>query len=396
MKILYVQHGPGLGGAKISLYHMLKNAHEDQESFVILALPPDPIYENMIKDYTAGVYYLEIPTWHRYKRNKFNEKLREPFGNFIRLLHLIRVSKKIKEIIEKEQIDLVHTNTSITAVGALASWLAKKPHVWHIRESFGCHREYRPILGDKISYWIINKLSELIICNSSYAGELLRKQKIHHVVINNGLNLDRFTGNSGHSNDLRQKLGVNESQTIVAMVGNLSTQMKNHSMFLELAGELLKDELKTRFIIFGNSSNLEQTSYTMELAEQAIKLEIFDQIIWADFVSESSVLMKSIDILVHPALTEGSGRVVMEAMAAGKPVVAMNSGGVKELIHDGETGFFIQPGDLGEMVNKVRLLAENENLRRKIGQNARNYAEKYFSAQRTMDEITKVYKGIVN
>jgi len=85
----------------------------------------------------------------------------------------------------------------------------------------------------------------------------------------------------------------------------------------------------------------------------------------------------------------------MEAMAAGKPVVAMKSGGVQELIRDGENGFLIQPGNDQDLAVKVKLLLEDEYLRRNIAANARIFAHSNFSNQANMRAIEDVYHNLV-
>ena len=83
------------------------------------------------------------------------------------------------------------------------------------------------------------------------------------------------------------------------------------------------------------------------------ELGIFASVTWAGFITDVPGMMGSLDILVHPTAKEGSGRVVMEAMAAGTPVVGVRAGGVSELIEDGITGLLVEDNDeksLGEAV----------------------------------------------
>lgn len=395
MKILYIQHGPGLGGSKISLYHMLKCAPFDQKSFVVLDASAQPEFKKMIEGIAEGIFHFNIPTWQRYNRRTALEKIREPFGDAIRLLNLITAALRIKEIITSEEIDLVHTNNSVTAAGAFAAWFARKPHVWHIREAFGIGRQFEPILGDKISHWLIKKLSNQIICNSAYTAELFKHFQIQHVVIPNGLDISQFVKNSQRGNDLRSKYRIDQSTLVVGMIGNLGTALKKHDVFLTLAGKLIDRFPDLKFIVFGKSTNLNQNAYTKRLLSLVQELSLEDKVIWADFENSPAAMMQIMDIMVHPALTEGSGRVVMEAMAAEKPVVAMRSGGVQELIKDGDTGFLVTPGDLQEMTEKVRLLLDREKLRKEIGKNARDHAQAHFSDQASMDEIVKVYQNIL-
>jgi len=396
VKVLYLQPGPGVGGSKISLYHMVKCASSSQRSFLALSSPVQKEYEAMIQPFVEKIFYQEIPTWQKFKRHTWLEKLRAPCANAYRILKTFPAAIKLAKLIKAENIDLVHTNNSITPVGALAAWMTKTPHVWHIREAFGSKRQYQPILGDALTFWLMKHLSDVIICNSAYTAEPFLNQQIKHIIIQNGIDLSDFLAESARGESIRSQYAIKQYEIVVGMVGNLSTQLKRHNIFLDLAQTLLKDHHQLKFIIFGGSSNLNQTDYTRSLAQQVNSSDLSDKIIWAEFIEDTSAMMNSIDILVHPALTEGSGRVIMEAMAAGKPVVAMKSGGVQELIRDGENGFLIQPGNDQDLAVKVKLLLEDENLRQNIAGNARIYAHSHFSNQANMRAIEDVYQNLVH
>jgi glycosyltransferase involved in cell wall biosynthesis len=395
MKILYVQPGPGMGGSKISLYHMVKCASSSQKSFLALSAPVQTDYEGLIKPFVEKIFYQEIPTWQKYHRQTWFEKLRAPFGNTYRIMSSIPAAIKLAKIIKAENIDLVHTNNSITLVGALAAWITNTPHVWHVREAFGSKRQYRPIVSDALTYWLMKHLSDVIICNSAYTAEPFRERQIKHIIIQNGIDLTEFTVDDTQGASIRSQYAIKRDEIVIGMVGNLSTELKRHNIFLDMAQVLIKEHHQLKFIIFGGSSNLDQTDYTRSLAQQVNNSGLSDKVIWAEFIEDTPAMMNSVDILVHPALTEGSGRVIMEAMAAGKPVVGMKSGGVQELIRDGENGFLIQPGNDQDLAVKVKLLLEDENLRQNIAANARIYAHSNFSNQANMRAIEDVYQNLV-
>ena len=192
MKILYVQPGPGIGGSKISLYHLLKSAPNDQESIVALSSPAETHYEQEIKEFTKRIIYLSLPTWEKFRKRGITGALRTPFSNVRRLLGLIPSVIKLSQIIKQEQIDLVHTNNSICPVGAFAACLTKRPHIWHIREAIGSKGHYHFILGDWLSFLIIRKLSNVIVCNSEYTKGFFEKSITNIRIVRNGLDINAF------------------------------------------------------------------------------------------------------------------------------------------------------------------------------------------------------------
>lgn len=394
-RILYIQPGTDMGGSKLSLYHIVKCAPEYQVSFLALSSPPQPEYARMLKSYSEKVYYIDLPIWQRYPRRTIVEKLREPFGNMRRLVKLYPAIRLLTNLIRVEKIDLIHTNNSICPAGAFAAKLSNKPHVWHVRESFGANRQYRPMLGDAITYWLMRILSEEIICNSQYTAEPFEEHNMQHIVIQNGIDTNIFQESHQNGQKLKEQLGIRPDEVSIAMVGNLTTELKRHDTFLKIASILHREFTNIKFVIFGGSNDLDQTEYTRNLKQSTINLGIDDRVIWVDYINDSAAIMSSIDILVHLALTEGSGRVIMEGMASGKPVLAMKSGGVKELINDGNTGFLFDPEDLDEMLNTLKKLITDSRFRNEIGEKAQQHATREFSNQSSFDKIEKVYQRLL-
>ncbi len=119
-----------------------------------------------------------------------------------------------------------------------------------------------------------------------------------------------------------------------------------------------------------------------------------------DFLSDleySEVIreMKKSNILVLPSTREGFGMVLAEANACNIPVVAYKSGGVVEVIEDGKNGFLVEPRNVDELSKKIRLLLENENIARKMGEEGRKKVEKYFDWEKIVEEIIKIYKKTI-
>lgn len=391
MRILYVQPGLGIGGSKISLLHMLQSAPKGQISQVALTLPPRPEYEQMLSGYVEKIHYLDLPTWNKYRRHGLVEWFKASFSHLKRLLSLVPAVRKLVSIIKEEQIDLIHTNNSLCPAGAFSAYIAHIPHVWHVREPIGSTGQYPLIPGDWLSLHLFQWLSDVIICNSQYTANVFRQNGYSVEIIQNGLDLQIFQGAEARGFQLRRQLFGDTDYPLVAMVGNLTTQWKEHATFLEIAGKLSSFFPQCQFVVYGGNSNLYLTPYTRELRQIVKRLNIENRVVWADFIGDIPAIMHSMDILIHSASKEGSGRVVMEAMAAGKPVIGVRSGGVQELIQDGDTGFLVSPNDVNAFTEKVAFLLENPQARGKIGEQAANYAQKNFSNERMMKSIVEIY-----
>jgi glycosyltransferase involved in cell wall biosynthesis len=107
--------------------------------------------------------------------------------------------------------------------------------------------------------------------------------------------------------------------------------------------------------------------------------------------------MRALDIVVHASTQpEPFGRVVVEAMACGRPVVVSRSGGVAELVRDDENALGFRPGDAAAMSGCIERLAGDAGLRRQLGIQARRWAEQRFDRSRLAEEIVPIYQSITN
>jgi glycosyltransferase involved in cell wall biosynthesis len=143
-----------------------------------------------------------------------------------------------------------------------------------------------------------------------------------------------------------------------------------------------KDFPQARLILLGHEEN---KTYTAELKEQVKRLGADGrvQFIGAMPQAELATWMRRASVFVLPSVSEGLGRVVVEAMASGTPVIGSNVGGIPEMVQDGVTGFLIPPGDETVLAAKLRWMLENPDKTREMGHFARAFAERFFS--------TKVY-----
>ena len=390
MRILYVQPGHGTGGAKVSLYHLLHSTPESLISQVAISAPADREYLRMLNGHVEKVHQLWLPTWIKRPRRGFPRKILHSLSMLRRGWYLTP-TLRLAKLIRRECIDLVHTNSIATPIGALAARFAKIPHIWHVRERVGSDGYFALSPGDWFSARFIDKMSHAIICNSQYTAGFFRSHGVQPEVIYNGIDLSRFMGSQGRGERLRAQLGLDIDCIVIAMVASIRSGVKEHDLFLQTAAILKEQHPECRFVVFGCSKDLDATSYTRMLRDLAAGLGLDGKMVWAGFIEDVPAIMHSFDIMIHPTSMEGSGRVVMEAMAAGKPVIGVRSGGVQELIQDGFTGYLVPPQDPVAIQTAVQILIENPALHKSIGDKAMFYARENFSLCKTQAEILKTY-----
>lgn len=127
----------------------------------------------------------------------------------------------------------------------------------------------------------------------------------------------------------------------------------------------------------GSQSTTDQ--YVADLQRQVGRGRFQNAMVWPGFVADPVQIMSELDILVHPADNESFGRVVVEAMAAGLPVVGVRGGGVGEIIADGETGLLAHRSDADDLAHQIARLVASPQLRQQFGAAGRQRAVNHYS-----------------
>jgi glycosyltransferase involved in cell wall biosynthesis len=178
------------------------------------------------------------------------------------------------------------------------------------------------------------------------------------------------------------------------MVGRLES-WKGHAVFLK-ALALVKDAVpRVRGIIAGDSVPHEP-GYRASLEALQKGLDLQERVTFCGHRADVPAVMSALDVLVLASTSpEPFGRVLIEAMAAGKPVVATGAGAVPEIIQDGEQGLIVAPGDPGALAEAVIRLLSDPGLARTMGQKGRLRVEERFEVRQYVDGVQAVYRELL-
>jgi glycosyltransferase involved in cell wall biosynthesis len=190
--------------------------------------------------------------------------------------------------------------------------------------------------------------------------------------------------------DLRAALGLPAGCPLVLSVGRLSVE-KGHRYLVEAARRVVQGRHDAHFVVLGDGRERRR------LAEQARRLGLNGRFLFPGFRSDAPELMAQADVLALPSLTEGLPNVVLEAFAAGVPVVATAVGGVPELVRDGENGWLVPRGDSARLASAliVALSDPGESARRGRSGQELVRADYTFAAQaaRAAEAFREVLSG---
>lgn len=209
----------------------------------------------------------------------------------------------------------------------------------------------------------------------------IKKEKI--VTIQNGIDVESFSVKINKKQKL-QELGLNSKLKIVGTVCRLHEPKKGIMTLLEATKELQK-ETDFHLLIIGTGKDERK----LRQIAQIEKINV-------SFLGERkdiNEILQIMDVFVLASIYEGFPVVVLEAMAAGLPIVASKVGGLEEAVSEGETGFLIEPGIPKKLSDKIKKLLLNENLRKNFGKAGLNRVKKNFPIEKTVDKIESLWKG---
>ena len=326
----------------------------------------------------------------------WNRKIRAPLWKrpLIEIKQRLRTDKGRKSAAFVEscairfEADLIHTNTILTPEGGLAAASLGLPHVWHLREMVGPGQPFRlPYEGSSFGRYMRTHCSKLI-ANSNASAAIIRDWLPPNLleIVPNGIDISHFTPRT---------LWDHPGPLVVGMVGNLTSRWKKHRLFIEAAAKIDR-QMPVEFRFYGHDPSHGGTvttdAYLNELHALIRAAGLQDRFRFAGHVADPAQIMSEIDILVHPADSESFGRIVVEAMAAGLPVVGVRAGGVGEIVLHEETGLLAEPDNTTGLASHIDRLVGDAKLRRAFGTAGRQRAEAYYSLTACAAGVFRVYQ----
>jgi glycosyltransferase involved in cell wall biosynthesis len=260
--------------------------------------------------------------------------------------------------------------------------------VWHIRELVGPGTPYPLHLeGPALGRYLAAHASKLI-ANSHVTASHVRGWLPDDLleVVPNGIDIDRFTP---------RVAGAEGGPIVVAMVGSLLSHWKKHMLVVEAAA-LVDRAVPIEWRFYGHDPSRGGTNlddpYLRELHARIASAGLAGRFRFPGQVADPVAIMSQIDVLVHPADHESFGRVIVEAMASGLPVVAVRGGGAAELVVDGQTGLLAEKDNPRELAACIERVVRDAALRRALGAAGRRRAEANYSLDACAAGVLGVYE----
>lgn len=402
LRILHVLNSSG-GGATLCALDLVRSLPRDRYLLsLVVPSEPEAMQRNVL--HSLGVDWRVVPMgwWNHKIRLSWSRQIVWGMLDNIRTWGNLRSIYGISQCIRAWQIDIVHTHTGLIPWGALAARGSGVPHIWHIHEPDGAKKPFRYWLPDAWWAYLVERWSDYIVLVSHYVGDIFYRYSYGTPisVVYQGVDIERFS-NSEAGKALRASLRIAENHVLVGMVAALTSTWKQHDLFVKMAARLRTKTPEARFVVFGHIPQkptkwLYNSSYEYAMHIQRLVAEhgLSDRFIWAGFHSDVSAIMNAIDILVHPCDVEGFGRVAIEAMAARRPVVGPNRGGIAETVVNGKTGFLVPAGDIAAFADATEQLVVNDGVRQRVGAAGREHVAANFSLEQHAKQIAEIYEQV--
>lgn len=183
----------------------------------------------------------------------------------------------------------------------------------------------------------------------------------------------------------RRTLNVTTAHVLIGGIGRLEP-VKGFAYFVEAARKVLTRVPHARFVLVGDGTERDPLLRKAD--------DLGDRFRLLGFRDDVPKLMAALDMLVVPSLNEGMGRVILEAGAAGVPVVATAVGGIPDVVQDGKTGILVHPKDDDALAQAIVMLALDASLRRRMGEEALRYVVPRYSIEFMVKEIEAIYEEL--
>lgn len=344
-KILWLSHEGDLGGANKCLAEQIKILADEGYKISVIVLRKDSFADDVAKNVTS-IHVVYFYGWIIELGNKFRPLLflKRMLRNTWAVVQTLRIIYKVKP-------DYIATNTTTIPVAAIAAKLSFKKHIWFIHEFSEEDHGYRVFCGFKNGARLINWLSQKVVFNSEavmhkYDRFIPDSKKFiaHNPVVLKEPGTIRIKNNNLDTNILR-----------VIILGQIAPS-KNQMEALQALAILKNQHLQVQLKIVGNLVN---KGYFEKMQAYIATHELASDVEIVDYTTDPFSLVQQADVLLMCSRMEAFGRVTVEALKLGVPVIAANSGGSPEIIQHGSNGYLYQAGNPADLALALQRFIEN-------------------------------------
>ncbi|MEW4354717.1 glycosyltransferase family 4 protein [Streptococcus pneumoniae] len=385
-KILYLHAGSEMYGADKVLLELIKGLDKSEfEPHVIL--PNDGILVEELKNIGVKVAVLDYPIL---RRKYFNPK-----GILEYIKNYAKFSKVLLTYVKKEEINLIHNNTTAVLEGIYLKNKAKIPLIWHVHEII-----VRPkFITDFINFLLGCYATKIITVSEAVAKHIKKSKFVSEDKVNiiyNGVdNRVYYPYSDKEKLELKKENNISSDSLVVGMIGRVNS-WKGQNDFLDATVPLLEENPNLVLMLVGGVFEGEEWRMR-ELKERISQLPCSERIIIKDFQKSTTKLYNLYDIFILPSTNpDPLPTVVLEAMACGKPILAYRHGGVCEMVEEDKNGLLSEPNIPKGLTNNISYLLQNKEKREEFGKHSIQRQRDYFSLESYISNFSNLYRDLLS
>ena len=331
------------------------------------------------------------------------EQARKNKVEVIALPSLVRSIRPIKDfralfsliwLIMKEKPDIVHTHSSKGGIlGRLAAKIAGVPHIIHTPHGHVFYGHFGAF-ASKAFLWIekvFSKFTDRVVAltdgekNDYINLSVCSSEKL--CKIHSGVDVKKFMHTNGNRVEKRRSLGLDQNEAVIGFVGWL-LPIKGPDYLLKAMDDVWRWHPEASLVMVGKGD------LDVDLRAEALKKNANGKVKFMGWREDIDEIMPLFDMLVLPSLNEGMGRVLVEAMAAGKPVVASRVGGIPDLVRHAETGYLVPPADEEALADGIKKLLDDPEKAKQMGLRGKEYCHQ-FSLDAMVSKLDDLYSDLM-
>lgn len=374
IKVLLVVTKLELGGAQKQLLSLISGL--DKEAFEIFLFTAQEGLLLADAEALKGV---------RIQKSRYLERAINPLKD-------IAAFFEIRRFIKENNIDIVHTHSSKAGIiGRLAARAAGLKNIVHTVHGWSFN-DYQPpplknifIFLEKVAARFTKRI--IVVCQSDKIRGLAKHigEEDKYGLITYAIRHEDFESKDKKA---REALGVAAGDLVVGMISCLKPQ-KSPQDFMRLARLLRGTAPGLKFVLVGDGS------LRRDVERMIARFNLEHDVILTGWRRDIARLLAALDVFVLTSRWEGLPVAVLEAMAASLPLLITDTGGVREIVREGQEGFLFPSGDIGTARTKLELLLKDESLRRKMGEASRRRVREDFYLGRMINRHAALYSGLL-
>jgi glycosyltransferase involved in cell wall biosynthesis len=324
----------------------------------------------------------------------------DELGREISPLRDLVATFRLARLIRRERPHILHTHTAKAGtVGRVAALLAggRRPpivvHTFHGHVLRGYFGPVRSLFFRLLERWLAARTTALIAVSPQVRDDLVSlgiAPRERFAVIRLGIELDeRIVLERNGRVESRRYLGIPDERFAVGWIGRM-TAVKRTDDVLVAFKRLRESGVDATLCMVGDGPDrggLEQRAHDLGIVRDTLFL---------GYQEEVAPFYAAFDALVLPSSNEGTPVSVIEALGAGRPVVATRVGGVPDIVRDGEDGFLVEPGATDELADRLAQLARDPALRERMGKQGRERVLPRYAVDRLVDDVDRLYRSLLS